>query len=132
MGHEQLKPNDHKAPAAQQTRRAMLTKAAVAGLAAWTVPVVVSVSAAQAESTPAVGCVEANCGVIEGVEVLFVMNNCAFTVFGPGGAIGPGGATAGDANPGQTQVKIFRTDGRGQPIGSPIQVIDLGPCAPIG
>jgi hypothetical protein len=132
MGHERLEPDGHEAPAAQQTRRAMLAKAAVAGLAAWTVPAVVSVSAARAESAPAVACVEANCGVIEGVEVLFVINHCAFTVFGPGGAIGPGGATAGDANPGQTQVEIFRADGRGQPIGPPIQVIDLGPCAPIG
>jgi hypothetical protein len=132
MGHEQREPNDHEAPTARQTRRAMLTTAAVAGLTVWTLPAVVSVSVARAESVPAVGCVEASCGVIEGVEVLFVRNLCSFTVFGPGGAIDPGGATARDANPGQTQVEIFRADEQGQPIGPPIQVIDLGPCAPIG
>jgi hypothetical protein len=50
--------------------------------------------------------VEASCGVIEGAEVLFIKNNCGFSVFGPQGVVLPGLGTAGDANPGQTEVTI--------------------------
>jgi hypothetical protein len=136
VGEDVQEPDADAAPT--HNRRDLLAKAAVAGATAWAVPTILSVRAAGAESAPdttpqnCVGVVSEQC--LGRFKFVSFLNSCSFPAVVGGTLVAPN-ATFNTAFLGSTQVPstftVFRADAQGQPIGAPIQEIQVFGCIDI-